>query len=910
MPAPAPLIRVRELSLTHAGASDPAPREVRIDLRPGEVVLLLGPSGSGKSTLTLALNGLIPHSVDATVEGSVEVAGRDTVETPVAALSGTVSMVFQDPDAQLVTGTVLDEVAFALENLRLPVDEVLARAEAALRRTGLWHRRAENPDHLSGGGRQRLAIACALATASPVMVLDEPTANLDPAGADDVFDALAQIAADPERTLVLVEHDLDRAVQIATRVLVLDRMGSLVFDGTPEGVLRDHAEDLIAMGVWLPRSTLLARRLRERGIAVDRLPLTPEELHATLAAHGPLPATVPPSAEPPAPSRVDTDASRGDTDAPPAGPTARPAGVAASPGAADPIIHARGLSVSRGRTPILRDIDLDIAAGTLTAIVGPNGAGKTTLAQALAGVVPPPRRTVTVAGLDPATASPRELIGRVGFVFQNPEHQFIAATVFDELAHGLRLRGVPDDEVRRRVDEMLTRFGLAHKADVHPFLLSGGEKRRLSVGTALIARPDVVVLDEPTFGQDHARAQELLALLHDLRRGGTTVILVSHDMQLVAEHATHVVVVEEGKVRASGPTARVLFAALPLVSLPPALQAVPEHLRPLLAEERERNASSRDAVPPPGSHPRTHPSEASAPGTAEPEAATPQTAEHSATAPDATAPAGDRPAADPFAAHAAAPGHAYLHTINPLAKLGGVVPAMALLVFVRDLATPLAFLALAYALLLTGARLTRRTLTILLLAVPAGMLVIALAFAVWVDPALVADTDGLLRIGPWTLYTGALGIGAATGLRLGAILALGLVSGLTTTGPDLVRAGVQQLRIPYRIGYTALAAYRFVPRFGYELSVIRAAHRVRGHHGGRGPLARIARGWGYIVPLLASGIRHAERVALAMDARAFGAFPTRTERYLVPFRRRDAVFLALLLAASAALFTATFPWGL
>jgi len=286
-----------------------------------------------------------------------------------------------------------------------------------------------------------------------------------------------------------------------------------------------------------------------------------------------------------------------------------------------------------------------------------------------------------------------------------------------------------------------------------------------------------------------------------------------------------------------------------------------------------------------------------------------------AAAPDgATSPAGPAdevaPPADPFAPQAAAPRHTYLHAINPLAKLGGVIPAMLLLVFVRDLVTPLAFLALAYALLLTGARLTRRTLTILLLAVPAGVLLVTLAFAVWVDPALVAGTPPLGRIGPWTLHAGALGVGAATGLRLGAILALGLVSGLTTTGPDLVRAGVQQLRIPYRIGYTALAAYRFVPRFGYELSVIRAAHRVRGHHGGRGPFARIARGWGSIVPLLASGIRHAERVALAMDARAFGAFPTRTERHLVPFRRRDAAFLALLLVTSAALFAATFPWGL
>jgi len=171
-----------------------------------------------------------------------------------------------------------------------------------------------------------------------------------------------------------------------------------------------------------------------------------------------------------------------------------------------------------------------------------------------------------------------------------------------------------------------------------------------------------------------------------------------------------------------------------------------------------------------------------------------------------------------------------------------------------------------------------------------------------VDAANVDSTAPVVQLGGWTLYSGAVEIGLATGLRLGAILALALIGGLTTTGPDLVRASVQQLRVPYRIGYTALAAFRFLPRFGYELSVIRAARRVRGHHGGSGPFARIARGWGYIVPLLAGAIRHAERVALAMDSRAFGAHPTRTERHLVPFRTRDWIFIVLCLAASAAIF--------
>ncbi|KDA05449.1 cobalt ABC transporter permease [Microbacterium sp. CH12i] len=262
---------------------------------------------------------------------------------------------------------------------------------------------------------------------------------------------------------------------------------------------------------------------------------------------------------------------------------------------------------------------------------------------------------------------------------------------------------------------------------------------------------------------------------------------------------------------------------------------------------------------------------------------------------------------DPYAPAAPASARHFLHHLNPLAKIAAVAPAMVMLLFVRDLATPASFIVLAYVIIVIGARLSVRTTALLFLAVPVGIAVIGVGFSLWVDAAIVDDTAPFLQIGGWTLFTGALQVGFATALRLGAILTLALIGGLTTTGPDLVRASIQQLHVPYRIGYTALAAYRFVPRFGYELAVIRAAHRVRGHHGGRGPFARMARGWGYIVPLLASAIRHAERVALAMDSRAFGAHSTRTERYLVPFRVRDVVFIALFLIGSAAIFIMLFP---
>lgn len=554
---PSPILRVHEVAITHAGETTPTPADVSFDVAVGEVVLLLGPSGSGKSTLTLALDGLIPHAVPATVTGRIEVAGRDTASASVAELSTHVGMVFQDPDAQLVTGTLLDEVAFGPENLRMPVQDVLARAERALRRVGLWERRGENPDRLSGGGRQRLAIACALAMGSPLLVLDEPTANLYPQWIDEVYAALKELVSDGAHAIVLVEHDLDAAVGFVDRVVVLDQAGRLVADGPVDAVLRDRAEELHALGVWLPTSTLAGLRLRRAGYALDPLPLTPDELRAALE-DAPAPASVPVG-------RV----------------IAR---RAARMPDERPVIAVRALTLRRGRDTVLRDIDLDVARGEFIAVVGGNGAGKTTLVQAIAGVIVPPRRAVHIDGRDVARLGARELTERVGFVFQNPEHQFIAATVAAELAHGLRRRGLDDDAVRARTAEVLDRFGLSEKAESHPFLLSGGQKRRLSVATALVTGAPVLVLDEPTFGQDRARADELLALLSELNDAGTTIVFVTHDMQLVAEYADRLVVLADGRLIAHGSTAEVFGdrdvvarAGLRLPPLARALSGVARH---------------------------------------------------------------------------------------------------------------------------------------------------------------------------------------------------------------------------------------------------------------------------------------------------------------------------------------------
>ena len=549
---PAPL-RVQGVRIRHEGAETWTPDGVDVAVAPGEVLLVLGPSGCGKSTLALALNGLVPHAVPATLEGTVAVAGVDTAGARVADLSEHVGMVFQDPDAQLVTATVLDEVCFGPENRLVPAAEVLARAERALRAVRLWERRADDPDTLSGGGKQRLAIACALALNAPLLVLDEPTANLDPASAEEVYRLLGELVADDSgRSVVLVEHNLDAAMGIVDTVLVLDADGRPVAHGPAASVLRERAEELAALGVWLPTATLAALRLRGAGLTLDPLPLTPEDLTAGLASvDGPLGAT---GAEPSATATATPAAT-----ASPATPA-----PADNPAPADaPAVAVSRLTLRRGRREVLHDVSLRIAPGDFVAIVGPNGAGKSTLVQAIAGVLRPPRGTVALGrasteGVDPARASAGALAATVGFVFQNPEHQFVVHTVADELAYGLRQQHRPAAEIDERVERMLATLGLGAQRDAHPFLLSGGQKRRLSVGTALIAGAPLLVLDEPTFGQDRARAAELLELLAALNAAGTTVVVVTHDLGLAAEYASHVAVIDDGRVAAFGATAAIL----------------------------------------------------------------------------------------------------------------------------------------------------------------------------------------------------------------------------------------------------------------------------------------------------------------------------------------------------------------
>lgn len=265
-------------------------------------------------------------------------------------------------------------------------------------------------------------------------------------------------------------------------------------------------------------------------------------------------------------------------------------------------------------------------------------------------------------------------------------------------------------------------------------------------------------------------------------------------------------------------------------------------------------------------------------------------------------------AVDPYRSATNAPRWRYLHHVNPLAKLAAPLIPIMFVVLTTDLATPLSLIVFAYAVLLTGAVLTRWLRIALFIVVPVSIALVAIGLAAWTDPSSVPEHGTTLAtIGNWSFTTGMLAVGLSSAMRIGAMFVLAFVTGVATAGPDLIRAAVRYLHIPYRMGYAALAAYRFIPRFRHELGVIRAAHRVRGRGAGRGPFAAIARGWGYVLPLMAGAIRHAERVALAMDSRAFGAYPTRTERHVVPWRWTDWAFIAGFLAVCAAIFVVFWP---
>lgn len=525
-----PAIRVEGLTVKYPGRRRPALEEISFSVQPGELVLVLGPSGCGKSTLALCLNGVIPHAIAATMDGHVRVAGLDTRQVPLSRLSEKVGVVFQDPEAQFCLLTVEEEVAFGLENLGVPPDEMPGRIAAALELVGLAELRERRIDRLSGGQKQRLALACVLAMGPEILVLDEPTAHLDPQAAADLFATLARLKAAGRHTIVVIEHRLDDLMPLVDRVLLFGPEGRLLAEGTPRELFAAYRQELDRFGIWIPQVTELAFRLAEAGVEIGRLPLTVEEAAETLA--------------------------------PRLGRARRHWLPLVDPPERQPAVEVRRLSYRYPSGPqALDEVSLAIPEGSFFALVGPNGAGKSTLALHLVGVLEPPPEAVWLLGR-PLRAYRRQELPRVAsYVFQNPEHQFLTGTVYDEVAFGLRVQGLPEREVEARVRAVLEEFGLAVLARAHPFTLSQGEKRRLSVATALVLRPRLLILDEPTFGQDRRTTALIMGRLRELVRSGGTVVAITHDLRLVAEEASAAGVLVAGRVAFTGTVVELLGSA-------------------------------------------------------------------------------------------------------------------------------------------------------------------------------------------------------------------------------------------------------------------------------------------------------------------------------------------------------------
>jgi len=512
--------------------------DLDFEVAPGEAVLVLGPSGSGKSTLTLCLDGLIPHLVEGEYEGEVWVAGLAVKETPVPVLAQRVGLVFQDPDSQFCTLTVEDEIAFGLENLCVEsnrIDEAIDQALEAVRLPGYRRRRLSE---LSGGEKQRVALASVLAMGPSLLVLDEPSANLDPKATADLFGLLRALREERKHTIIIIEHKLDEVIEWIDSVLILDEKGRLLFLGDPAEAFYDNHELLEQSGVWRPQTAELVTGLRQIGWRVPGRPLALSDTVSALAATPGLLERLGERLRP----RVGTDGWPGRLEA-------RNASVGR------PLLEVRELSFqyATGRLALQR-VSFSVISGRFVALAGANGAGKTTLASLVSGVLSPEPGRVFLHGRDVRGLSPREIGALVGHVFQNPEHQFVTDTVRGELAYSLlpRARRRPeahlDEKQRWLVDSWLERLGLLGLAEANPFSLSHGQKRRLSVAAMLIRGQGLLLLDEPTLGQDERQVARLMALMQDFQAGGGTVLMITHDMRLVAEYADWLLVLREGRL--------------------------------------------------------------------------------------------------------------------------------------------------------------------------------------------------------------------------------------------------------------------------------------------------------------------------------------------------------------------------
>ncbi|KAA6473001.1 ABC transporter ATP-binding protein [Bacillus swezeyi] len=485
------------LSIRFYHRSETIVDRVTLSIQKGEKVLILGPSGSGKSTLISALSGIIPEHIEADVSG--EVNRRRSA-----------GVMFQDPDSQFCMLHVDEEIAFSLENKSVPRQHMDQMIGDVMEQVGLDIDRRTPIETLSGGMKQRLALACLLALEPEVLFFDEPTAQLDPASRKEIFALLKDLSAKNGQTMVFIEHVLDGCIEWMDRVILLGKNGRIIADGKPQDILHDYQQEMKEAGIWQPK--LYPASWREV-VDDERHPLA-VKLSARL--------------------QIKALAEKSDLKS----------------GAA--LIRSEDAAIGYRKKTVAEGINVQIPKGGWVSVIGENGSGKSTFLKSLIRLETVKKGRLYLEDCDLKKWSDRLLYEKAGFVFQNPELQFIQDTVFEEIAFGARQRGWPEQQIEEKTAELLKEFGLTSHAQAHPFTLSLGQKRRLSVATMLLFDQDLLLLDEPTFGQDEKTAGELIRRLKDRQERGTTIVMVTHDMDIVDKHSDQVIVFHRGKAAYQG----------------------------------------------------------------------------------------------------------------------------------------------------------------------------------------------------------------------------------------------------------------------------------------------------------------------------------------------------------------------
>lgn len=526
-------VSITNLTYTYPGQDDEsALKEVNLQVQKGEYLVVMGPNGAGKSTLCMMLNGVIPNVLGGKMKGRVDIMGLDTRRHHVYEMAQNVGMVLQDPEAQLFTSNVRSEVAFAAENLGVPREDMADRIEWTLDVVRLQDFVKRPPSQLSGGQKQRLAIAASLVMRPSILVLDEPTSQLDPIGSDEVFSVLRDLNQNLGITVIVSTHKSEYAAEYADRILVLNQ-GQIVAQGSPSYVF-SQVELLDRIFVHVPAVTRVEFGFRDE-FDKDHLAVVLDDATANL-------------------SRLLEDRGvAGENEVPP------PPLVSKLCEPDDPVVVLNDISFQYPGTDrkALDGISISVGKGEFVGIVGQNGAGKTTLVKHIIGLLKADEGEVIVGGKNLHEEDVEEMAETVGLVLQNPDSQLFAMSVAEEVAFGPANLGLTEEEVAQRVDRALEATGLDEFREKYPFNLSFGDRRKLSVAAVVSMEPNILIFDEPTTGQDYKGRRELADIGQRLNRRGRTVLMVTHDMDLIAEYTDRLIVMGKGKVLLDGPTEEV-----------------------------------------------------------------------------------------------------------------------------------------------------------------------------------------------------------------------------------------------------------------------------------------------------------------------------------------------------------------